>query len=522
MGTVYLAFASGLGEFRKLLVVKELRQDLIVKDTSVAMFIDEARLAARLDHPNVVQTFEADQDNGRYFLAMEYLDGQPLSELIERMKARGGMPLGLHVHLLCEMLAGLHYAHELRDYDGNKLQVVHRDVSPQNVFITYHGQVKVVDFGVAKARNASTLTMPGMFKGKFAYAAPEQANGRPVDARADVFAVGVMLWEAIAGRRFAEPAPTHETFHARVTGREPRILEVAPDTQPLLADICNRALAVDPDQRMPSAEAFRSELQDYLLLTEQRPDSAELAQLMREVFSSEREAMHKVIQRAMKQGGATESMVEALPFMRANIVEYEEEATIVADLSSLAEVSHESDDAKIRANYEVSKITPMRPVSRISQAPQTARPVSKRPLIAAAVSGALAVAGVAAIWHARGSEPLPPPAAASLTSPSAATGALTNTLRPEAATPAAASSAPSANEVEPEHQGQPQRLRPRASAQPPAPRRVASQQPRAAEAPASAAPAQAKPAASAAEPGVDLRAPRHAPGVQIDMEDPYQ
>jgi serine/threonine-protein kinase len=527
MGTVYLAFASGLGEFRKLLVVKELRQDLIVKDTSVAMFIDEARLAARLDHPNVVQTFEADQDNGRYFLAMEYLDGQPLSALVER----GGLPLGLHVHLLCEMLAGLQYAHELRDYDGSNLHVVHRDVSPQNVFITYHGQVKVVDFGVAKACNASTLTMPGMFKGKFAYAAPEQATGRPVDARADVFAVGVMLWEAIAGRRFAEPAPTHETFHARATGREPRILEVAPDTEPMLADICNRALAVDPDQRFSSAQAFRSELQDYLLLTGQRPDSAELAQLMREVFSSEREAMHQVIQRAMKQGGATESMVEALPFMRANsVVEYEEEATIVADLSSLAEVSHESDDAKIRASYEVSKITPLRPVSRFSAQPKppTNRP-SKRPLIAAAVSSALTLAGVAgSMWYARGSERQHSMAATAVAAPSAATGALTNTHARGASTPAGAAAASGKAPIaaEPAHATRPteptQHVRSRASA--PWCGGVGWVVGRAAEPAAAISSTQVldKPAALEPAPGADLRAPRHTPGVQIDMEDPYQ
>src|SRR4051812_39704553 len=146
MGTVYLALASGPGQFRKLLVVKELRQDLTRKPGFVEMFMDEAKLTARLDHPNVVQTFEAGEGHDRYYLAMEYLDGQPLSALIDRLADSNGLPLWVHIQILCEVLAGLQYAHELPDYDGTSLHVVHRDISPQNVFLTYHGQVKVVDF----------------------------------------------------------------------------------------------------------------------------------------------------------------------------------------------------------------------------------------------------------------------------------------------------------------------------------------------------------------------------------------
>ena len=204
MGTVYLALASGFGQFRKLLVIKELRQDLTRQKGFIRLFMDEAKLAARLSHPNVVQTFEAFQDGNRYLLAMEYLDGQSLSALITRFAGETReLKLGVHLHILCEVLSGLHYAHELRDYDNTRLHVVHRDVSPQNVFLTYHGEVKVVDFGVAKAANAATSTAPGVFVGKFSYAAPEQILGRPVDARTDVFAVGVMLWQALAQRRFS-------------------------------------------------------------------------------------------------------------------------------------------------------------------------------------------------------------------------------------------------------------------------------------------------------------------------------
>ncbi|HKP62725.1 MAG TPA: serine/threonine-protein kinase, partial [Polyangiales bacterium] len=365
MGTVYLALASGLGQFRKLLVVKELRQDLTRQAGFVSMFMDEAKLAARLDHPNVVQTFEASQEDERYFLAMEYLDGQPLSALIERLQASKGLPLWVHIQILCEALSGLQYAHELPDYDGSLLHVVHRDVSPQNVFLTYHGQVKVVDFGVAKAADASSMTDPGVFKGKFAYAAPEQVLGRPVDARTDLFAIGVMLWEAIAGQRFSEQLATPAAFRARAAGKERKILEVVPGCDPLLAEICDRAMATDPEQRFASAEEFRSELQEYLMLSGVRVEAPEIGQFMRDVFDKERREIHLLIEKAMKHSGASDSSVEALPFMAQDD---QSEATMVADLSSLVDVSYERDDDKIRRGYAHSKITMLRQPN--SQAPQ--------------------------------------------------------------------------------------------------------------------------------------------------------
>ncbi len=408
MGTVYLALATGVGQFRKLLVVKELLPDLTRKEGFIEMFLDEARLAARLDHPNVVQTFEAGNDAGRYFLAMEYLDGQPLSALLERLKDRGGLPLHIHLQILTEVLAGLHYAHELHDYDGSSLHVVHRDVSPQNVFITYHGQVKVVDFGVAKAANASALTHPGVFKGKFGYAAPEQIMGRPVDPRADVFAVGVMMWQAIAGKRFSATVPTPESFRTRATGGEPRIGQVVPDVDPLLADICDNALALDPDDRLRSAEEFYNDLVDYQILTRSRVEPAQIAQLMREVFADERQQVHRVIEQAMKHDGATESVVASLPFLKQ---EAEKVPTSRADLSSLIQVSHAKDDDEIRERYAQSMAAPL------SSAPppplgfgQRAIAVARSPLALASLGffGVLVVAWLGARLLTSAAEPSAP------------------------------------------------------------------------------------------------------------------
>jgi serine/threonine protein kinase len=354
MGTVYLALASGFGEFRKLLVLKELRQDLTRQQGFVSMFMDEAKLAARLAHPNVVQTFEATEVGARYFLAMEYLDGQSLSTLIERLgRSNTTLPLGMHIQILCDVLAGLQYAHDLRDYDGTSLQVVHRDVSPQNVFVTYHGQVKVVDFGVAKVANAGVKTEPGMFVGKFSYAAPEQVRGSGVDSRTDVFAAGVMLWEAIAGRPFVDQPPTPITCRARCLGLEPRIAEVVPGVDRVLAQICDRALSVHPEDRFESAWDLRAELQDYLAYEGVRVDAAEVGQLMHEVFDEERRSMHARIEQAMRHTGS----VSPQPVDDVSVAQIDKTPTTVADLSSLVEVSLEHDDRKIRAGYAHSKVT---------------------------------------------------------------------------------------------------------------------------------------------------------------------
>jgi len=336
MGTVYLALASGLGEFRKLLVVKELRRDLTRQEGFVTMFMDEAKLAARLDHPNVVQTFEASQEQGRYYLAMEFLDGQPFSALLDRLAAMPtlsgarGLPLHIHIHVLCEVLAGLQYAHELTDYQGQPLHVVHRDVSPHNVFLTYHGQVKVMDFGVAKAAGASSLTEPGVFKGKFAYAAPEQVMGRPVDGRADVFAIGIMLWQAIAGRPFSERAVTPASFRARAAGLEPRIRAVVPTLDPELARICDRALEVDPEARYTCAAEMRADLQQYMQSQRMRVDAAELGELLRSLFDNERREIHSLIEQAMH--GSAVSGVEPL---------HAGDATAIVGLANVPDVSRE-------------------------------------------------------------------------------------------------------------------------------------------------------------------------------------
>jgi serine/threonine protein kinase len=338
MGTIQLAVTTGLGDFRKLLVVKELQRDLARNRQFVEMFMAEAMLAARLDHPNIVQTFEAGAEQGRYFLSMEFLDGQPLTQLLIRATREPVFTLGMRIQLLCDVLLGLHYAHELCDYDGTPFELVHRDVSPQNVFVTYHGQVKLVDFGIAKAADVDAKTGAGVFKGKFSYASPEQVRGEGVDRRSDLFAAGVMLWEMISLRRFAPGTPTQTAIERRLAGSEPRILEIATDIDPLLAEICDRAIHVDPQQRYATAELFRADLQKYLLVVGEEP-SLTLADLMCQKFAAERAEMRHLIDVHAKRDERLHSSVRDLPHVpeAARSGESRDKSTLIGDLSSLVE-----------------------------------------------------------------------------------------------------------------------------------------------------------------------------------------
>jgi serine/threonine-protein kinase len=314
MGIVYLAAAQGPGGFTKLVVVKELKPDFAEEPTFLTMFLDEARLAARLSHPNIVQTNEVGNDGDRYFMAMDYLDGRGLDRVRRRTRSTGrGLSRSLELRVICEVLAGLEYAHTLADFDGTPLDIVHRDVSPQNVFITFDGQVKLLDFGIAKARDSMHETHAGVLKGKIAYMAPEQARGQRVDARADVFSAGVLLWEALAGRRIGEGKNDQEILWALASRDLPRVSTVRPEVPRELDELCARAMAWDRDARYPSAAALREDLEAYLART--APITArDLAACVSELFAEDRAKTSALIEQhlARARGGATSAEVPVL------------------------------------------------------------------------------------------------------------------------------------------------------------------------------------------------------------------
>jgi eukaryotic-like serine/threonine-protein kinase len=312
MSTVFLAKVDGPAGFNKLAVLKILRADLADSDGFAEMFLNEARLAARLTHPNIVHTYGAGEEQDRLYIAMEYLDGFPWSRVRRRLMSRKSLPLGVHLKVLADTLAGLHYAHELRDYDGTPLRVVHCDVSPQNVFVTHDGQVKVVDFGVARAVNYSRNQNGSLFLGRPAYCSPEQARGEELDRRADVFSVGVMLWEAIANKRFVTSKDIVETLRRRSIGEEPRIREVVPQVSKRLAQICDCALALDPRNRFATAADFRKQLQNYIISNYAEVDETLIAELIDEPFHDERQRLNNLIEQRFTRPSLDSKPVDKL------------------------------------------------------------------------------------------------------------------------------------------------------------------------------------------------------------------
>jgi serine/threonine protein kinase len=296
MGHVYLAMNAGPAGVQKLVVIKQLREDFATSVAARAMFLDEARISMRLNHPNIVQVNEVVDDEDDLYLVMEFLDGQPLSRILEPSHT-GAFPLGTKLWILVEALEGLHYAHELADYDGTPMNVVHRDVSPQNVIVTYDGHVKLVDFGVAKAADAKSVTESGVFKGKIRYASPEQALCTPVDRRADVFALGTVLWEVLTGRRLWQDQADASVLLALASGQIPKLREALPEVPPALEAICSKALATDVSARYPTALALRDALAEYLSTESKATD---IGRALSASFDSERRRLHGVIDAQMK------------------------------------------------------------------------------------------------------------------------------------------------------------------------------------------------------------------------------
>jgi eukaryotic-like serine/threonine-protein kinase len=304
MGDVYLAVVQGPADFQKLLVVKELRHadaDAVEADAYVAMFLDEAKLAARLNHPNIVQAIEVGSEGERHFFAMEYLEGQTLGRVLQRGRQSGTpLPVGLHLRVILDVLTALDYAHTLTEYDRSPLGIVHRDVSPQNVVVTYEGQVKLIDFGVAKMAGASSETKAGVVKGKIRYMAPEQVTGRPVDGRADVFAIGLMLWNMIAGSGPWEGLDDFAILSRLLAGDVPRFRDAAPSIDPAVIALIDRATHPSPDERPPSARALRDEVERLLAERVSPGTPRDCGSFVSSLFEEDRRTLRSVVDAQMR------------------------------------------------------------------------------------------------------------------------------------------------------------------------------------------------------------------------------
>jgi len=256
MAEIFLARLQGAGGFEKLVCIKRILPHLAKDPQFVGMFLAEAQIAAQISHPNVCQVFELGEIDGRYFIAMEYLEGVPLSCF-----RRGDLyPPPLDPRLVAglgvQACEGLHHAHNLRRADGTPFEVVHRDVSSNNLFATVDGIVKVLDFGIAKIQDASVKTSTGSVKGTYAYMSPEQLRGEPLDRRTDVFAMGIVLWELFGRRHLFKRETEFLTFQAITTDPIPEVAELRPDVPPALSAAIAKALARDRDARFPTARAL--------------------------------------------------------------------------------------------------------------------------------------------------------------------------------------------------------------------------------------------------------------------------
>jgi serine/threonine protein kinase/ABC-type branched-subunit amino acid transport system substrate-binding protein len=298
MSEVFLTLTQGgLGGFQKLVVVKLLRRDLAEDEEFLRMFLQEARVAAQLNHPNVVHSHDVGESRGRYYIAMEYLEGQTYERVRRARNARKLLPFTMQLQILIDVLSGLDYAHELADYDNTPMQIVHRDVTPSNVFITYDGQVKLMDFGIAKILDASNQTRAGVMKGKARYMAPEQITGTSLDRRADIYSVGVMLWEMLSGRQIWLGRTEQEILRRVATGEMPAL---PADVPAALQQICQKAMAHHARDRHDTAEALRVELDAYIAQTATPNRARSIGAAVTELFQDERTRIRQLVEAQIK------------------------------------------------------------------------------------------------------------------------------------------------------------------------------------------------------------------------------
>jgi serine/threonine protein kinase len=285
MARIYIGRSTGIGSFERHVVLKMILPERQSDYTAVQMFLDEARLAASLNHQNVAQVFEVDEDAGIHFLAMEYVHGQDLRALLAKAGSTGTrVPLELALTVVTGAAAGLHHAHERRNSDGTPMGIVHRDVSPSNIMIGYDGAVKLLDFGIAKATSRSVETQSGIIKGKFAYMAPEQCRGRDVDRRSDVFSLGIILYEVTTQHRCFRADSDFDTMHRIVTADVVRPTRLVQGYPQALEAIVMKALALDASERYQSAGELLEAIESFAVAARMSLSTMALGRFMREMF----------------------------------------------------------------------------------------------------------------------------------------------------------------------------------------------------------------------------------------------
>ncbi len=289
MAELFLARADGIEGFAKLVALKRILPHKATNERFVRMLLNEARLVSGLDHPNIAQVHDIGLDQGQYFFAMEYVHGQDLARVLHRAPTHK-LHLENALHIVIGLCAGLHCAHSARDGTGRPLDIVHRDISPSNVLVSYQGAVKLVDFGVAKAATLVSETREGVIKGKYGYMSPEQCLGDPLDRRSDVFAVGILLWELTVGRRLYMFKGELASLQRIVYADAPRPSTFVRQYPAQLERIVMRALARDPKLRYQSAEQLQLDLEQFALDHRLAVSAVSMAIEMKTLFRDQIEA----------------------------------------------------------------------------------------------------------------------------------------------------------------------------------------------------------------------------------------
>ncbi len=289
MATVYLARLTGMGGFQRFVAMKRLHPHLATEKEFVEMFLDEARIAARIHHPNVVPILEVGASPVGYYLVMEYVEGDTLARILARAASRDSkVPTSISLRIAIDMLSGLHAAHELHDDQNQPVNLVHRDVSPQNVLVGQDGIARITDFGVARAASRLTATRVGQLKGKIAYMAPEQATGsEEIDRRADVFSAGVVVWEALAQKRLFKAENEAATLSRVIAEPVPLLFQIAPHVSKEVSGVVMRSLDRDREKRYATCAAFADALEAAAALKDKVASPRELAAYVNEVMGEE-------------------------------------------------------------------------------------------------------------------------------------------------------------------------------------------------------------------------------------------
>jgi serine/threonine protein kinase/Tfp pilus assembly protein PilF len=315
MAELFRAKLTGAQGFEKLIAIKRILPNLSGEENLLSAFIDEAKLAALLHHENIIQIYDFGSMDDQYFIAMEYLFGKDL-RAISRTVRKKDQELGLEniLYIICRICAGLDYSHNLKDLYGKALSIIHRDINPQNILITYEGQVKIIDFGIAKAASHNTKTRENLIKGKLAYMSPEQANGQAIDHRSDIFSTGIILYELLADRRMFQGETMHVLSLVREAQYDPPE-EVIPNLPPKLNAILRRALAKDPDERFRYAGEMLADIEEFMFELSLRPNARSFAGYMKELFEEEhaQEELALWAKAQIYEAGEQESDQEPVP-----------------------------------------------------------------------------------------------------------------------------------------------------------------------------------------------------------------